>query len=423
MSRHQGLAIMPKPKIVLYAETLTHIGQLTLHASLQTEKNEHTKILLSSDKKVITAIHDGESSSIYLPTQISGTAHVTFPIDKRTEISTRLQIDDVGQLKPTTEGLSDVEAPWSAVSLHARSSICCGQCAAAILVTDKVTTWKDLPSENWAELMDFWFCHKPHNKQSPQDHAAQSANLAAKGKVTPTPGVGLVDMVSFLLCGEDCANIKVAKDPTKAGVDILRCASCKSCLGSGAEDEKSYRLYKSRLAVIPEPGQAPQRFPAAVFLTAQLLSLIGSSVSRRVVVHDDGRSESEGGRQGLLLWIFNPDIYYSSSKRGPTAHRAMKVFYKSLPRPEEFLDGAGSNCEELVVPEEDFSGFKQTLQESTDILPPSARTFQDWDVGLLDRWEKNATGSAKMDQNPLNKKVEEGFELFKLPAGMNELYL
>ncbi|OAL25346.1 hypothetical protein AYO22_05223 [Fonsecaea multimorphosa] len=413
---------MPKPKIVLYAEALTHIGQLTLHASLQTEKNEHTKILLSSDKKVITAIHDGESSSIYLPTQISGTAHVTFPIDKRTEISTRLQIDDVGQLKPTSEGLSDVEAPWSAVSLQGHSSIYCSQCDAALLVTDKVTTWKDLPSENWAELMDFWFCHKPHNKHSPHDHAAAS-NLSAKGKVTPSPGVGLVDTVSFLLCAEDCASIEVTKDPTKEGVDILRCVSCKSSLGSGAEDEKSCRLYKSRLAVIPEPGQAPERFPAAVFLTAQLLSLIGSSVNRRVVVHDDKQSDSEHDRPGLLLWIFNPDIYYSSSKRGPTAHRAMKVFYKSLPHPEEFLDGAGSNCEELVVPNEDFCEFEQTLKESTDILPPSARKFQDWDVGLLDRWEKNATGSAKMDENPLNKKVEEGFELFKLPAGMQELYL
>ncbi|OAP63835.1 hypothetical protein AYL99_03062 [Fonsecaea erecta] len=394
---------MPKPKIVLYAEALTHIGQLNLHASLQTEKNEHTKILLSSDKKVITAIHDGESSSIYLPTQISGTAHVTFPIDKRTEISTRLQIDDVGQLKPTSEGVTDVEAPWSAVSLQEHSFIYCSQCDAALLVPDRITAWKDLPSENWAELMDFWFCHKPHNKQSPHDHAAQSANLAAKGKVTPSPGV--------------------TKDPTKEGVDVLRCVSCKGSLGSGAGDERSYRLYKSRLAVMLEPGQALERFPAAVFLTAQLLSLIGSSVNRRVVVHDGKQSDSEHGRQGLLLWIFNPDIYYSSSKRGPTAHRAMKVFYKFLPRPEEFLDGPGSNCEELVVPEEDFGEFKHTLQESTDILPPSARTFQDWDVGLLDRWEKNATGSARMDENPLNKKVDEGFELFKLPAGMQELYL
>ena len=102
----------------------------------------------------------------------------------------------------------------------------------------------------------------------------------------------------------------------------------------------------------------------------------------------------------------------------------MKVFYKSIPNPEQFLEGdEGLNHEELIVPGEDFVDFKQTLQQSTDVLPDSARTFQDWAVGLLDRWERSATGSARMDENPLNKKVEEGFELFKLPAGMQELYL
>lgn len=101
----------------------------------------------------------------------------------------------------------------------------------------------------------------------------------------------------------------------------------------------------------------------------------------------------------------------------------MKVFYKNLSDPVKFLDDNGSGYEELVVPQEDFSDFMQTLQCSTEILPESAQKFQDWNVGLLDRWEQYATGSARMDENPLNKKVEEGFELFKLPAGMQELYL
>ena len=102
----------------------------------------------------------------------------------------------------------------------------------------------------------------------------------------------------------------------------------------------------------------------------------------------------------------------------------MKVFYKPLPDPAEFLDSnESSSYEELIVPEEDFVDFRQTIHQSTDVLPDSARTFQDWHVGLLDRWESNATGSARMDENPLNKKVDEGFEAFKLPPGMQELYL
>ena len=201
---------MPKPKIYLYAEALTHIRQLTLHAELQTDKNEHTKILLSSDKKIITALHDGESSSIYLPTQISGTANVTFPIDRKTEISARLQIDDVDQLKSASDESTGAEVPWTAADLSDNISLRCKRCGADILHSRQVTTWKDLPSDHWAEFMDFWFCHKPHDAYSPHDHAAESRGFSARSTVTASPGVGLVDTVSFLLHRDDCQSLQVS---------------------------------------------------------------------------------------------------------------------------------------------------------------------------------------------------------------------
>ena len=103
--------------IYLYAELLIHIRQLTLHASLQTEKNEDTKILLSFDKKVITALHEGETASIYLPTQISGTADITFPLKRQTDISTKLQIEDMHQLQQVIEASTTIEVPWTASGL------------------------------------------------------------------------------------------------------------------------------------------------------------------------------------------------------------------------------------------------------------------------------------------------------------------
>jgi len=208
----------------------------------------------------------------------------------------------------------------------------------------------------------------------------------------------------------------------KKNTTIVKCGSCSATIGSAIQGETSVRLYKSRVKVnlrtSTEEGEW-EDYPTAVFLCAQLLSLIESSVSRKVVVHD------EAGNQGLLVWVFNPDIYYSSSKRGPTAHRAMKVFYKTLDEePGKFLETSGAAAyEELVVPAEDYEEFTTTLRESADVLPQAARVFQEWSVGLLDRWEKKASGSTVLDGNPLNRKVEEGFEVFKLPAGMAELYL
>ena len=207
---------MPKPKINLYAEILVHIRQLTLHASLETDKNEHTKILISSDKHIITALHDGESAGIYLPTQISGTANVTFPYDRKTEISVRLQIDDkdVDQLRPPDDSVSGVEVPWSAADLSEPESVVaieCKGCAEVVVDSGTVSVWKDLPSAHWADLMDVWFCHKPHDEHSEHDHAAESKGFSAKSKIVASQGIGLIDTVSFLLNRDDCRGLDVSQ--------------------------------------------------------------------------------------------------------------------------------------------------------------------------------------------------------------------
>jgi ubiquitin-protein ligase E3 D len=222
---------MPNPKIVLYAEALVHIRQLTLHASLQTEKNEHTRILLSSDKTIITALHDGESSSIYLPTQISGTANVTFPTERRTEISTRLQIDDTERRDPPLDQLSDVEVPWAAANLQENSAISCRQCDTCLLPASTALAWKDLPSEHWADLMDFWFCHKPHTENdAAQIVAAETKGFGAKSKISAAAGVGLVDPISLLLNKKDCTNIEVSQMRAVSSRNLL-------CPGTGAKKE------------------------------------------------------------------------------------------------------------------------------------------------------------------------------------------
>lgn len=200
------------PKIYLYAEILIHIRQLTLHASFQTEKREGTKLDVTTDKRVISVTHDGETQRLYLPTQIKGDATVTFPLLKTTDISARLQIEDEHEWKCMIN--NEIEAPWMAADLSSTTAIQCRHCKAPILHPGKVHQWKDLPSENWAELMDFWFCHKPHgDEQSAVPEAAAAA--AAKGfsstsKLAVTSSTGMTDLVSIVLHADDCTNTKVS---------------------------------------------------------------------------------------------------------------------------------------------------------------------------------------------------------------------
>jgi hypothetical protein len=100
-------------------------------------------------------------------------------------------------------------APWSAKYLGKETEFVCRGCGSEIVKKGSIGTWRDLPSENWAEMMDFWHCHKP---EVPGGHVEQSAanrGYGANTKFTPTPGIGFVDLTSFLLADTDCQNTQV----------------------------------------------------------------------------------------------------------------------------------------------------------------------------------------------------------------------
>lgn len=203
---------LPEPhgmsSIYLYAEVLLNIHQVTLHASLQTTRNEQTKIEISSDKHVITVFHDGQSTSLYLPTQISGNAKITIPAEKKKDLSVRLAIEDTsGLAPPELNGASDV-APWSAQSMSEDAMLRCKSCHAQIL---SHCQWQDLPSQNWFEMLDYWHCHKPEDDADHQQGDISSANQPLGRDMTKSkPGLGLVDVVSFLLNAKDCSNLNVS---------------------------------------------------------------------------------------------------------------------------------------------------------------------------------------------------------------------
>jgi hypothetical protein len=81
--------------------------------------------------------------------------------------------------------------------------------------------WKDLPSENWAEMMDFWHCnkpdiHEPNESSARESHLDGAGSVASKGygadtKFAARITVGFVDITTFLLTNSDCSNLQVRK--------------------------------------------------------------------------------------------------------------------------------------------------------------------------------------------------------------------
>lgn len=104
----------------------------------------------------------------------------------------------------------------------------------------------------------------------------------------------------------------------------------------------------------------------------------------------------------------------SSSEHINLVHRATKIFYKPLPTEEtatSFLDANSTTHEELLLSSPaELAELRATLERSNAMLPASAKVFQEWKVGLLDRYEKKPSGLSVMQENPLARgiKVKDG---------------
>ena len=85
------------------------------------------------------------------------------------------------------------------------------------------------------------------------------------------------------------------------------------------------------------------------------------------------------------LWVFNPDLVYSTSiqPRGP--QRAMKIFYQNILEPSHQLEKNFMVMDEFRLSGQALQTLREDLKVSGSFLPLPARNYQNWNVGLLQR--------------------------------------
>ncbi|KAI9698347.1 MAG: hypothetical protein M1820_007509 [Bogoriella megaspora] len=196
----------------LYAELLLNIRSITFFASLQTEHNHETRVELSADNETIALSHEGSQASIRLPTKVAGggAATLTLPPAPSKDITLRLQLEEKedGLLRIADQESGNI-TPWAADTLSENATLSCCTCTQPFLLPRRVSTWKDLPSENWAEMMDFWHCHKPNQPVSDSNgNSTSTKGYSASNKLRAIAGIGFVDITQFLLAAGDCIGIE-----------------------------------------------------------------------------------------------------------------------------------------------------------------------------------------------------------------------
>jgi len=203
------------PSSNMCAELLLNLQQVTVFASLKSSLNENTSLYLSPDLETLSLRHEGETARLRLPTKVAANATLKLPAAPVTELSFRLPLS--ADVKPAkrNDAAANNDVPWSAGALTPTTRISCRSCNETLVEQSAIATWKDLPSENWAEMMDFWHCHKPDHEGNDEmyDHS-DAANGSQKGytatsKLLAKSGVGFVDLCYFLLAKQDCSGIQV----------------------------------------------------------------------------------------------------------------------------------------------------------------------------------------------------------------------
>ncbi|GKT41909.1 uncharacterized protein ColSpa_02090 [Colletotrichum spaethianum] len=196
----------------IYAELLTNIRQLSIAVSLPAPAGGHTHGLVTPDGATLQLQHAGAQTSFPLPGRVhAGGAALPTPPPASRAIAWRLPLAADASAPPPTRSPHDEPVPWTALDLAPGSAVACRSCAAPLVPDGRAREWKDLPSENWAEMMDFWHCHKPTDHEHGGEHEhLTKRGYGANSSIAAQPGVGMVDLTSFLFSESDCTGLEAA---------------------------------------------------------------------------------------------------------------------------------------------------------------------------------------------------------------------
>ena len=208
----------------LYAELFPNLGWISLAASFPSPSDSTTRATLAADGITVEVAHHGEVCRLELPLKAaSGATNLMTPeylmAPKHGSTTLTWRISLAPQVRADALALQQSAALWSAIELDAGHGVACRRCGSAIVDHGVLREWKDLPSENWAEMMEFWHCHKPdtHDHHSHSDNTAGKADdesLAARGygassAISAQQKVGLVDLTALLFAETDCRSLRV----------------------------------------------------------------------------------------------------------------------------------------------------------------------------------------------------------------------
>ncbi|PNS18577.1 hypothetical protein CAC42_5116 [Sphaceloma murrayae] len=366
---------------LLFAEHLPYVGSTNLIVQLDSGLDSNTRLSITESGKCVVLQHHGKEETIKLHSAVSDHQHDSKLLPAPPSTTRLSRLSAVTRSRRSVSSTEHHKSPWTAGDLPSSSRFLCAgftsggkACHATILDGSAVKSYKDLPSEGWADMMDLWHCHKP---EEDHDHsAANGKGYSASSKLAARDGVGFVDSLTILVAAEDCRNVNVLDDESKG----VLCAQCDNLVGEVDSLSSGIRLFKPLLALGSTDAEATVSHDMSKWLSSYLLSLVDTSGIRKF----------QGRYKDFTIWIFSPLVYYSLSSRHGDPQAAVKIFYKNQLVQDRSqsakLNTQTMQLDDLTLSHHLEAALADELGTANRILPDDARRFQDWNVAFLDRF-------------------------------------
>lgn len=191
-------------------------------------------------------------------------------------------------------------------------------------------------------------------------------------------------------------------ESTSNGHRSVNCLRCQTELGYYDPEFLGIKFYKWRLQYTnPLTDSASSSLsshreaglPASIFVMSKIISKMSSHLVTKFLLTPTSLSECS---RFMLLWIFGASLRFSSSRLDvssvnrlpPNGQPAIKIFWKLVSEKNASIIREGVGIEEVSLPLNVISEIEDSLKTSSLLLPACSQVYQDWKVGLLERYEK-----------------------------------
>lgn len=371
-----------------FSEYLTRLRTITLSFELNKDQQSVEISFVSSNIARLTyrnSLGSIEYTNFHLPGRVSPTCcQQSIQLDPaKQEFSFKFSncsLDEKVELQAHKKSSLFSEnpqfpTPWPVNQLEQckPSGMLCSNCGNVLVRSGQIKHYKALPSENWAEMMDFWHCHKPHEDSSSfKQGYAQSV-------FSPYSGTCFVADTYVLLDSSDVGSNNVTTVDVGSPNTRFCCHVCSKVLGQVLDNGSVLKLWKWSFSLEKPANDVLSQYPGSIFVYAAIAQLIDAHAAYSFSLRDLAT-----GNEVLVLWVLNQDIWYTETGT-QTTHRGMKVVFATSTQEKELLMENRGEPEELSFPKDILDNLITELDKNHMVLAESGRHFQNAKLSILCR--------------------------------------